>query len=69
MSGIEPDLQPSQGRVRFHYTSQTIFFMSGAGGIRTLKHLFLRQAAQPLAYRTLFTIMNPYSLAEMFLND
>ena len=23
MSGIEPDLRPSQGRVRIHYTSQT----------------------------------------------
>jgi len=27
-------------------------FHSGAGGIRTHKHLLLRQAAQPLAYRT-----------------
>ncbi len=26
---------------------------SGAGGIRTHKHLFLRQAAQPLAYHTI----------------
>ncbi len=25
MSGIEPDLRPSQGRVRIHYTSQTFF--------------------------------------------
>lgn len=52
MSGIEPDLRPSQGRVRIHYTSQT-FLPSGAGGIRTHKHLFLRQAAQPLAYHTI----------------
>ena len=28
------------------------FLPSGAGGIRTHKHLFLRQAAQPLAYHT-----------------
>ena len=53
MSGIEPDLRPSQGRVRIHYTSQTFFSNSGAGGIRTHKHLFLRQAAQPLAYHTI----------------
>ena len=52
MSGIEPDLRPSQGRVRIHYTSQT-YFTSGAGGIRTHKHLFLKQAAQPLAYHTI----------------
>lgn len=52
MSGIEPDLRPSQGRVRIHYTSQT-FLLSGAGGIRTHKRLFLRQAAQPLAYHTI----------------
>ena len=44
MSGIEPDLRPSQGRVRIHYTSQTFLF-SGAGGIRTHKHLLLKQAA------------------------
>ncbi len=29
------------------------FLPSGAGGIRTHKHLFLRQAAQPLAYHTI----------------
>ena len=29
------------------------FLNSGAGGIRTLNHLFLRQAAQPLAYHTI----------------
>jgi hypothetical protein len=29
------------------------FLPSGAGGIRTHKHLFLRQVAQPLAYHTL----------------
>jgi len=25
MPGIEPDLRPSQGRVRIHYTSRTFF--------------------------------------------
>ena len=50
MSGIEPDLRPSQGRVLhpLHFTD----IISGAGEIRTHRHLFLRQAAQPLAYHT-----------------
>ena len=71
MSGIEPDLRPSQGRVRIHYTSQTFFSNSGAGGIRTFKHLLLKQAAPPLAYHTILreTLLrfelNPTCFADM----
>ena len=72
MSGIEPDLRPSQGRVRIHYTSQTFLFLpSGAGGIRTHKHLLLKQAAQPLAYHTVLREtplrfeLNPTCFADM----
>ena len=47
------------------------FLPSGAGGIRTHKHLFLRQAAQPLAYHTslretlLRFELNPTCFADM----
>ena len=47
------------------------FLPSGAGGIRTHKHLFLRQAAQPLAYHTILreTLLrfelNPTYFADM----
>ena len=49
--GVEPGPRPSRGRVRIRHTPRT-FIVSSAGEIRTLRHWFLRPAAQPFAYRT-----------------
>jgi len=53
--GIEPTLLIESDCFTDSLDSQvqsTHWFSSGAGGIRTHKHSFLRQAAQPLAYHT-----------------
>lgn len=53
-SGSEPDAATSNC-----YSGTISRTKSSAGGIRTHRHLFLKQAAQPLAYRTLQNVALP----------